>query len=727
MKYLRFSMRPLLWLMIVVQLPALAQAPEPNLRSTVNEVLLDMVVRDKKARIVRDLRPEEVQVFEDGVPQKLAHFTFFDGHSAAPPTRPTAEPASAAAPSAAAAPAVAPSAPSNVQELRDISVVSVVVANLNQQGRKVTLDTMRDFVKNHAQPNTYIGVFWLGRTQIRPVQAYTNDPESVSVAIEKAVQGVGLQTGGPGQGLGVATDWEGEPGDRTAPNDPFAATATQTTGGAAQAIENLMSSQWVDEMHQIYQDSAQYLAQLHTLVKSQAAIPGRKVVLLFSSGLPIHPDTVEIFNTVISTANRSNVSFYAIDTKGFGSSDLTNSRRMVAAAARASMQQQLAQANGRDMTVTPAEVMAPQVAEASVRADTRGNLGTLAEGTGGALLSTSMDLPKMLGRALEEVQTHYELSYSPKDTSADGSFRKVEVKVSRPGVVVFARNGYYALPFLNDRQIYPFEMATLKALNTKPAPTQFSFHSDALQFRPGQGKTQFSFAFEVPTAGLAVTEEKPVAKVHVDVTLLIKDEKGQVVQKISRDIPYQVPLEKVSELKRGVVTFTAPFLLPPGRYTLETAALDRESMKASVRRSVLVVGQGSGLSMSDVVLVRRVDAVLGFANATDPLQAKGGKVTPELSGSMSKNGDGAVQFYATAYPPAPVDAPVEMHMAIARDGQLVVRAPATEVPPEASGVVPVLVGVPRDKLPPGQYEAQITFQYKGQTVSNVTAFTVAQD
>lgn len=725
MKYRRFSMRSLFWLLIVVQLPALAQAPEPTLRSTVNEVLLDVVVRDKKARIIRDLRPEEVQVLEDGVPQKLAHFSFFDGHATpAAPAETPAAPATAPAPPAVSA---SYSASRNVQELRDISVVSVVVANLDQQGRKVTLDAMRDFVKEHAQPNTYIGVFWLGRTVIRPVQPYTNDPDAVAVAMQKAVQGVGLLTGGPGQGLGVVTQWEGEAGDSSAPGGTSPAVDTSTGNGPAQAIENLMSSQWVDEMHQIYQDSAQYLSQLHTLVKSQAAIPGRKVVLLFSSGLPIHPDTVEVFNTVISTANRSNVSFYAIDTKGFGSSDLSNSRRMLAAAARSSMRQQMAQANGRDMTVTPDEVMAPQVAEASVRANNRENLGTLAEGTGGALLSTSMDLPKMLGRALEDVQSHYELSYSPKDTSTDGSFRKVEIKVSRPGAVVFARNGYYALPFLNERQIYPFEIATLKAINTKPAPAQFSFHSDALQFRPGQAKTQFSFAFEVPIAGLSVTEEKPSAKVHVDVTALIKDEKGQVVQKISRDIPYQVPLEKINELKRGVVTFTAPFVLPPGRYTMEIAALDRESMKASVRRSVLVVPQGAGLSMSDVVLVRRVDAVQEFGNAADPLQAKGGKVTPELSGSTSQKDEGAVRFYATAYPPAPVDAPVEMNMAIARDGQLVVRAPATEVPPEASGAVPVLVGVPREKLPPGQYEAQITFRYKGQSVSNVTAFSVAQE
>lgn len=40
-----------------------------------------------------------------------------------------------------------------------------------------------------------------------------------------------------------------------------------------------------------------------------------------------------------------------------------------------------------------------------------------------------------------------------------------------------------------------------------------------------------------------------------------------------------------------------------------------------------------------------------------------------------------------------------------------VRFPLSEVPAETTRVVPVLVGVPSDRLPPGHYEAQLTFTY----------------
>lgn len=709
-------MRYLVCLPVALSLAVFAQAPEqtpePSWRTTVTEVLLDVVVRDKTAHIIRDLRPEEVQVFEDGVPQKLRHFEFFE-KGLTPPASSTPVPSSA--PTSPASPATPPN---NVQELRDISVVSVVVANLDPRGRKLALDTMRDFIKNELRPNMYVGVFTLGLEGLRRVQSYTNDAERISAAMDQAVTFVWV-----GRPKITARDFHTDLEDTLASTPTSSGTAAKA--GPAAIIDRLLQARWVIEYGDVYQGSMRYLLPLRTLVQAQQDIPGRKVVLLFSAGLAVHFDTVELLRNVISTANRSNVSVYAVDTRGFAQqSDMDTPRQMLAAAAAASMQQQMSQVNGGDQSVTPFEVMAPQLAEVSIHANTRGNLAELAEGTGGALLPASLDLRDPLRRAMEDVRTHYELSYSPSNTVTDGSFRKIEVKVSRPGVRVFARNGYYALPLLNGRQIYPFEMATMKAINTRPLLKQFDFHAATLQFRPGTDRRQLAFVFQAPSRDLSIVKDKEWAKVHVCVTALIKNDQGQVVEKISKDIPYQVPVGKTSELQRGVVSFTAPFLLLPGRYTLETAAVDRESMRASVRRSMLVVGQASGLSMSDVSVVRRVDAIQGPASDSDPLQARGGEVTPEISDSVSPAAGGQVQFYAVGYPPAPVDAPVEANIEIWRDGQAVLRSPVSAIPPDANGAASILVAIPVEKLPSGQYEAQVSFGYKGQKVTKATTFTV---
>src|SRR5579859_3897253 len=57
-------------------------AQGPVVRRQTTEVLVDMVARDKHSKIVRDLKPEEIQILEDGVPQTIRHFEFFTGHDA---------------------------------------------------------------------------------------------------------------------------------------------------------------------------------------------------------------------------------------------------------------------------------------------------------------------------------------------------------------------------------------------------------------------------------------------------------------------------------------------------------------------------------------------------------------------------------------------------------------------------------------------------------------------
>jgi hypothetical protein len=471
----------------------------------------------------------------------------------------------------------------------------------------------------------------------------------------------------------------------------------------------------------------QYLSPLRSLVDTQAQIPGRKVMLLFSPGILVHTDSVELLHSIISAANRANLSIYALDTRGITTvPQLANASRRLHEAATSSMNMQLAKVDGGDQEVTPDQAIAMEVAETSIHSDTRGNMQELAEGTGGVLLPDTIDLREPIREAIESARTHYEAAYSPTNRSLDGNFRKIEVKVTRPGATVFARSGYYAVPQVNGREVYPFEIATLKAINTKPDLHQFNFHATTLEFRPGAVANQFAFVFQAPTKDLTVIEDKDWAKVHVCVTALIKDSKGQVVDQISKDIPYDVPLAKKAELQQGTVSFTAPFFLAPGHYTIDTAAVDRQSMRASVSRTTLDIDQDSGFSMSDVALAHRVDSIDGLPNALDPLQSRGATVTPELGEVVTPDASGALTFYAVAYPQAPLDAPVNVSFEIDRDGKPVMKSPPSPVPLDASGAASILAKLPAGKLQPGgEYEADVTFQYKGEKLMKKVDFTLA--
>jgi VWFA-related protein len=743
-------MRYLLCLLVTLPLAVPAQAPEPSIKTTTSEVLLDFVARDKSSHVIRDLRPDEVQVLEDGVPQTMKHFEFYDGRAEAPTA-----PATASATDASASRSV------TVNELRDISVVSIVIANLDPRGRKLTQEALADFVKEQLKPSIFVGVYNLGMTGLNTRQQYTNDGAKITAAVQSALDSATTdqlnaldQAMLPDYALGSASgrfasqDFPTSNGDES--SDPSVggtdvSAGVNTTGmvgqppagpagagissyyGLIQTVSRIMGTRWDQELQDVYTDSARFLGPLNQLVAAQAGIPGRKVILLFAAGLPISSNTDELLNNVISNANRANVSIYAVDPRGFtDGSELAESKRLLMAAAVASQQQMTGPMSSIDQTVRPDAVRAGEIAEASIHADTHGNLLHLAESTGGAMLPASLDMREPLRDALEDVRTHYEVTYAPINTATDGSFRKIEVKVLRPGVKVFAREGYYALPVLNGQQLYPFEVATMKAINTTPDLHQFDFHSATLEFRPGPGQNQYAYVFQAPTHDLEVVSDKQWAKVHVCVTALIKDDKGQVVDKISKDIPYDVPIDKKAALEKGIVSFAAPFELPQGHYTVETAAVDRQSMKASVSRTDLTVPPPARFAMSDVTVARRVDGVQGLANADDPLEAHGGKVTPDLSDTVVPDATGAVKFYAVAYAPALSDAPVLMNIEVWQGDKLVMRSPGSRIPTDPRGAASVLAAVPAAKLGAGHFEARVSFQYNGEKLTRKVDFTLAE-
>ena len=70
----------------------------------------------------------------------------------------------------------------------------------------------------------------------------------------------------------------------------------------------------------------------------------------------------------------------------------------------------------------------------------------LAEDTGGRVISVRNDkkLEEAFDQIAEELRSQYTLGYYPRNTARDGSFRKIKIETTRPGLKVLARKGYYA-------------------------------------------------------------------------------------------------------------------------------------------------------------------------------------------------------------------------------------------------------------------------------------------
>ena len=88
----------------------------------------------------------------------------------------------------------------------------------------------------------------------------------------------------------------------------------------------------------------------------------------------------------------------------------------------------------------------------SSRSELRMRLQQMVDATGGqAFFPYALkELDAAYEKVLAEIKAQYHLGYLPTNTTADGNWRKVEIKVTRPDLKVRTRKGYFA-PFKDSR------------------------------------------------------------------------------------------------------------------------------------------------------------------------------------------------------------------------------------------------------------------------------------
>ena len=652
--------------------PLLAQA---TFRSSSQEVLIDFVARDKHQKVIKDLKPEEVQIFEDGALQRPTSFRYRDGAE---------EPGgSITGPSAGHSAA-------GFDPLREINLVSIVFDNLSANSRRQASGHVQDFLETGMGPNTWAAVFTL-HYQLKIVQPYTADRD----LLLKAVKFVGTanSTEFAKRSSDVLQDIASAQAAVTSsqatfqPLQPGSAEERGPASDARLAAVQLATAQATLRML-FQQEGSRTIDALRRLVRAQAGLPGRKTVLFVCEGLTIPPQQPELLDAIIGEANRNNITFYTLDARGLSTASNVRIARMSNEAVNAS----LSGTAGPDVQAT----------------DRQANARHLAQGTGGFAMDNSNDLRGPLVRVMEDIRSHYEVTYVPSSANFDGRFRKLEVRVSRPGIHVASRQGYYALPFINGEMVAPYEIAALRALDQQPVPHAFPFHIAALGFDADQRGVNYRVVAAIPNNSLTATTdpEHKTFRLRAAVLALVKNEQGQIVSHAARDVPFEGPSDRLVDFRQGQMTIILPMRVPAGRYHLEVAALDMEAASASVYRSVLMVppAAAADLRLSDVVWVRSVQAHTEPTGDGDPLDTPQGKATPLVSPSYPNTE--AASFLFWIYRSRTLSEPPAVEILLSKDGTtLSVLRP--DVAPSEAGAIPVTGRLPLSKLEPGTYEITV--------------------
>jgi VWFA-related protein len=672
--------------------PAAPPSQAPTVRTTVDEVVLDLIVRDKKGKPITDLKPDEITVLENGAKQNLTSFRLVQGSEAVSESgsRTTLDP------------------------LRQIRLVTLAFESMGEPTqRKTARSAAIDLVKGDQGTNVYYSVVEIN-TRLLVLQPFTNDKAALTAAIERATSGLSVSQ--------LNTESDKIKGDlqRYFPGQSAVQVAAQPVTNGSQALDAKLASIMLTMLRMdatMSSDDARLsLTALQSLVQGLQAMPGRKSVLYFTWGMYVLPHLDELFRSLESMANRANVTFYSVDTRGvMTSSQNAGAAGQLAGAAAASA----TTVNRTEGAVTKEEIMASDNAETAVRSNVQLPIRDLAESTGGFLIGDSNDLRVPLRRVNEEISSYYEVSYNPGIQNYDGSLRKIKVEAGRKDLVIHARSGYFALPpEVRSSGLQPFEMPLLKAIADGKSSTDVEFRSGPVLLQARNDATDLSVLVEVPLHGLQPKADaaKGTQAVHFSLAAVIKDATGEVVQKLTRDRSLQVTAD---QLKMGNFVEKMSATAPPGNYSLECAVMDREAGKIGMQRAEFTVAaKAKGVGISSLAAVRSYTPNAKGLTPAEPFQFQGGSITPTLNTSVARGENSALRLFFIVYPDTSISGAPTVEIEFRQNGQVLTKVPLPLPAADAQGKIPYVMTIPAAAIPPGSYEVQATAK-QGDTASTV--------
>ena len=311
-------------------------------------------------------------------------------------------------------------------------------------------------------------------------------------------------------------------------------------------------------------------------------LPGpRKTVFYVSPGIPVNlkalaPTTGEgqigdEIARAFAKARRSNVTIHAIDPGGLSGFAST----VVDARARSAMDSGLA----KDQELLRQDV-----------------LGAISASTGGRLVVRTDGFERAVESIFGEYRSFYMVGFQPASTRHDGKFHEIDVRVSRPGVTVLARGGYFATESgIPEKPAVAGLDAAVNGWTANPGvPLQVAAAAFAAPNRKSAA-VAVVLGVRQPTAGGILGSEKAVMLLRA----FTPDGREVGSQRVSADI-----VLRRGSLPTVYYELLAQLDLAPGRYLLRLATeVGRQKLTGSVFHEITVADFAeAAVSLSGVVL-----------------------------------------------------------------------------------------------------------------------------
>ena len=403
--------------------PAQAQAgsasaaqtvPGTVLKVTTRMVLVDVVASDGSGRPVLDLKADNFEVKENGQKQTIRGFALErEEPVSATPIKPRVLPAG-----------VYTNIPDFHPEVGPPTVLLIDGLNTPLQDQLYMRQQLLKYLQK-LEPRRNVAIYTLGK-RLRLLQDFTNDPELLQAALKK---------------FSYHSSSLNEQSTADSDTTPAGDSGDPTLEDMEQSLHDFAAEEEAfrnDIKVQITIDALKRLG--HYL----AGYPGRKNLVWVSGSIPfsISPDNTlsspfavqrqygDQIREAAGVLTDSQVAVYPVDARGLVGSFMPDASQSGAAFTRRGGGQAMAASISR-------QSLALQRAHDS--------MNEIADQTGGHAYYNRNDIDHAIALSVAEGSTYYTLGYYPEDKNWDGKFRKIEVKVNRPGLKLHHRRGYFAI------------------------------------------------------------------------------------------------------------------------------------------------------------------------------------------------------------------------------------------------------------------------------------------
>ena len=498
----------------------------------VNYVEVDAAVFDRQKQPVAGLKREDFEIYEDGVRQDVSAFT----QVSIPIEKPEPLPVQATT-------AIEPDVVTNVKPFDGRLYVIILDDKQTQAFRSpLVKKAAEQFVGRYMAANDLAAVLSTSG-QSNSTQEFTSNKRLLLRAIDKFI-GIKLRSETE-ERLDEYQRQRGIPGNTSSRiEDPI---DMQRGYDARISLETLTRiSDWV------------------------GSIRGRrKAIVYFSEGIDYNiydfnkreATTIqEKMRDVIAAATRSNVSIYSIDPRGL-----------------TSLADESINVSG-GFPDDPSLNLSLQSFQDSLRIS-QDSLRSLAEETGGFAAVNQNDFSNAFSRVVQDNSSYYVLGYYPKNDRRDGRFRRIEVKVKKPGLEVRSRRGYTAprgKPSVPKSPPNDQTSAPVRELLDSPLPTSgIKMRAVAMPFKGTPPNASVALVIEADGRSFNFAEKDGKLVNDFEVSTLAIDSSGKVRGGDRNLVNFALKPENRTRFEETGVRVGTRIQLPPGRYQVRVAA--RES------------------------------------------------------------------------------------------------------------------------------------------------------